>query len=365
MLRGSPSKALTALTDELQQQAGRPVSLKRALSSTPLRLDGPLATAEASIDASAQMPWEALAEAARAAADARRTARATRMAIVTPRAGEPVAFGKSRDGRYGPAPCPDLDALGRLVVTERAADVEIDLTAVNGFSSSKADLRSLESLEEMVTVQGPLANPASWDSSMPAAERIEALLRHDQIRLRHPFNADSRSTSWDTFRLNAWDPNSRLQLMNDGGSHHMAHAAVIARNAYPDGDSGVKLTVDVEYRTLSTDAVMAFNRDYEGFLVPAGDAKTLMAIYDALEAVKADHVRMPFMPYFFGDERHGGGRGPIDLVLLPRSSPRAMACAAEFRQHGLRSLNTELSEALRRCATFASSVVTEATRTHP
>lgn len=103
---------------------------------------------------------------------------------------------------------------GHLALSATFADFLCDITDIEGISASKSMARMFESVDAFGR------DYCEFRRTPVSAEGMNEMLRHREIRIL-------RSPSSDTFGLDMWD--DRLFLNNDGGSHHFAGAAYIAR----------------------------------------------------------------------------------------------------------------------------------------
>ena len=190
-----------------------------------------------------------------------------------------------------------------------------DVTDIDGFAASKADLWAFSSTDAMAEAR------CQWLISEITPERLAKSLAHNEIRIIH-----SPGTS-DHFTRYLWD--RRLWLMNDGGSHHTAAAKYLsARLGQRVRLEGTRYTY-----SLNALAVASLRRDFEMFVISDEDAGSAQAFFEAMRAFRATWLWHPLpRPY-------EGARA----VLLPRSEARSMRVAAELRGAGFADLGAHLA----------------------
>lgn len=193
-----------------------------------------------------------------------------------------------------------------------------DIAEIDGFSASKSVLADFTTTDALVETNSP-----------HLIDRIDSAklaqnLAHPEIRILN------RPRTSDHFYRFAWD--GRLFLANGGGSHHLAAAKYIAARM------GRQVPLRGRLRTfaLNPEPVHALCADFEMVVLP-DSAKLWCATFDALRDLRATW-------YQHGLPRNAG-RGTV--LLLPKSEPRAVAAAQEFRRAGLTSFNAFLHGLLR------------------
>lgn len=197
-------------------------------------------------------------------------------------------------------------------------DWSCDIAELDGFSASKSVLADFNTTDDLVEANSP-----------HLVDRIDSAklaqnLAHPEIRI-----LNRRRTS-DHFYRFAWD--GRLFLANGGGSHHLAAAKYIAARM----GRQVELRGRLRTYALNPEPVHALCEDFEMVVLP-DSAKLWCATFDALQDLRATW-------YQHGLPRHAG-RGTV--LLLPKSEPRSVTAAREFRRAGLTSFNAFLDGLLK------------------
>lgn len=208
---------------------------------------------------------------------------------------------------------PEFDQFAQRQVEDRW---ECDITAVDGFSASKSDLKQFTSTDQMVETN----SRKMIDSITP--EKLAKNLAHDEIRIIHS------DRDIDYFARFAWD--GRLFLMNSGGSHHFAAAKYIAARL----EQPVPLTGALHTYSLNEVAVASLRRDFELFVI-SDDPMLHNEFFDAMKHFEATWLwtRMP-EPY----TKH------CRAILLPRTEGRSMRAARALREAGAVDLGKYLAE---------------------
>ncbi len=198
---------------------------------------------------------------------------------------------------------------------EIVRDWNCDVTDIDGFAASKADLWAFPSTDAMAE------DRCQWLISEITPERLAKSLAHTEIRIIH-----TPGTS-DHFTRYLWD--GRLWLMNDGGSHHTAAAKYLsARLGQPVPLVGKRYTY-----TLNELAIASLRRDFEMFALGDEDAESSNAFFGAMERFRATWLWHPLpRPY-------EGARA----VLLPKNEARSMRVASELRGAGFADLGAHLA----------------------
>lgn len=202
-----------------------------------------------------------------------------------------------------------------------------DVTDIDGFSASKADLWAFPSTDAMAEAL------CQWLISEITPERLAKSLAHSEIRI-----INSPGTS-DHFTRYLWD--GRLWLMNDGGSHHTAAAKYLsARLGQRVPLEGTRYTY-----SLNALAIASLRRDFEMFVIGNDDAESAEAFFEAMRAFRATWLWHPLpRPY-------EGARA----VLLPRSEARSMRVAVELRGAGFADLGAHLAALCVRQLTYLTN----------
>jgi hypothetical protein len=190
-----------------------------------------------------------------------------------------------------------------------------DVTDIDGFAASKAELRCFSSIDAMAEAR------CQWLISEVASERLAKSLAHKEIRIIH-----DQATS-DHFARYLWD--GRLWLVNAGGSHHTAAAKYLsARLGQP-----VPLVGKCHTYSLNARAIADLRRDFEMFAISEEDMEGFGAFSEAMCALRATWLHHPLpRPYEVAM-----------AVLLPRSEARSMRAAAELRAAGIADLGAHLA----------------------
>ena len=272
-----------SLYQGVKKDLGFPVSLEHLLHAQP-EIGLTLAAPTRSIAFSSVVRWQEFG---------RRAPAESPMLVHGALQGRRVkANGAYRDFRAHRA---ELDV---LVLREEVPRWQCDISAIDGFSRSRSRLRSFGSTDEFVDACAP-----------ELVERIDEArlfvnLAHGDVRILH----DADST--DYFCYHAWD--SRLFLMNAGGSHRIAAAKYLARRLEMPVPLHGKL---VTFR-LNPQAIDSLRRDYEAFAI-SGEPRCWREFRSAMEATRATWLWLA-LPHPYKTGR---------AVFLPRSEARAMRVA--------------------------------------
>lgn len=205
-------------------------------------------------------------------------------------------------GAYGDFACHRAE-LDVLVLREEVARWNCDISAIDGFSRSRSRLRSFANTDDFAETCAPELI-AKIDEA-----RLFANLAHGDVRILH----DAETT--DYFCYHAWD--SRLFLMNAGGSHRVAAAKYLARRL----DMPVPLHGKLVTFMLNSAAIESLRKDFEAFAI-SGDAQRWRDFKAAMESTRASWLWLA-LPHPFKDGR---------AVFLPRSDARAMRVAAALHE---------------------------------
>ncbi len=190
-----------------------------------------------------------------------------------------------------------------------------DVTDIDGFAASKADLWAFATTDAMAEAR------CQWLISEVNQEQLVKSLAHKEIRIIHI------PGTTDHFTRYQWD--GRLWLMNDGGSHHTAAAKYLAARL------GQRVPVSGRRYTYSLNAlaIASLRRDYEMFAINYEDDEAAEAFFGAMRAFRATWLWHPLpRPY----ER-------ARAVLLPKDEARSMRVAVELRRAGVADLGEHLS----------------------
>ena len=286
------------LFDALREDLGWPVKVRQLLATKEgVRVS--LSEPAPCIRASSVTPWHRLAE---------------RGALHWPPQRHGTLMGwKHSGGHYFSYEIhrPEYEQIGVKTVVK---DWRCDVSDVHGFSSSKSDLSTFASTDAMVE-----QNSRAMISEI-SPEKLDENLAHREIRILH-------SDGSDHFEYYQWD--KRVWLMNDGGSHHLAAAKYIAARL----NRRVPLQGALHSYSIDAQAIASLRRDFEMFVVP-DDAEFANAFLDAMRGFKATWLWHE-MPRHFEATR---------AILLPRTEPRSMRVAEEFRRAGVVDLGEFLED---------------------
>ena len=299
--RKEPMKTLfKTIIDNIREDLGQPVRLKKLLDQHPeirVALDTPQ---HLCIHANSIVQWQELG---------------TTPASLWPRRERGRLMGwKFNGGHYESFELrrPEYEQIGQCEIT---TDWTCDITDVDGFSSSKSELRDFESTDKMVeTNSRNMINEITH-------EMLAKNLAHNEIRI-----INSPNTS-DHFARHLWD--GRLFLMNSGGSHHFAAAKYIATRL----PQSVTLRGKLYTYSLNAFAIASLRRDFEIFVI-SDETDVSLGFYEAMQAFRATwlwhHLPRPYEN--------------TKAVLLPKSEGRSMRVAALLREAGVTNLGAFLAD---------------------
>lgn len=190
-----------------------------------------------------------------------------------------------------------------------------DVTDIDGFSASRADLQAFASTDAMAEAR------CQWLISEVNQEQLAKNLAHSEIRIIHT------PGTTDHFARYLWD--GRLWLMNDGGSHHTAAAKYLAARL------GQRVPLRGKRYTYSLNAlaIASLRRDFEMFAINYEAAEAVKAFFEAMRAFRATWLWHPL------PRPHDGARA----ILLPRNEARSMRVAVELRNAGIADLGAHLA----------------------
>ena len=293
------SGLLKSFVAGIREDFGRPISLLRALAAHPqMRIE--LEPTERSIDANSVPRWHDLG--LYPSLDGLRRQRGVLSGWHAVR-GQWESFHLHRSEYDQIAHC-EVE-LGWLC----------DVTDIDGFAASKADLCAFANTDAMAEAR------CQWLIAEVTPERLAKSLAHNEIRIIH--SAGTR----DHFTRYLWD--GRLWLMNEGGSHHTAAAKYLAaRLGQRVPLQGTRYTY-----SLNTTAVAALRRDFEMFAMNDEDADGADAFFEAMRAFQATWLWHP-LPHPYEGAR---------AVLLPREQARSMRVAVELHSAGFADLGAHLA----------------------
>ncbi|WP_315534129.1 DUF6685 family protein [Delftia acidovorans] len=207
---------------------------------------------------------------------------------------------------------PEYDQIAHCEIEH---DWGCDLSDIDGFSASKADLQTYLNTDAMAEAR------CQWLISEITEERLGTSLAHQEIRIIHA------PGTLDHFARYLWD--GRLWLMNHGGSHHVAAAKYLSARL------GKRVPLVGTRRTYSLNpaAISSLLSTFEMFAISNKDSTGYNAFFKAMEAFRATWLSHP-LPAPYDSAR---------AILLPRSELRSMRVAAELRNAGIANLGTYLS----------------------
>lgn len=213
---------------------------------------------------------------------------------------------------------------GPLVLTGTINDFTCDITDVEGITSSKSSEQHFETVDEFGRSYCDFLGTALTPGG------LASMLSHNEIRISH-------RTSTDHFRLAIWD--GRLILANDGGSHHFAGAAHIARAI----GQAVPLTAQLNVSWLHEPAWKWLLARYRFVHSPA--PRRLWSLMGAATLVgECFSIKLP--------SRLGDG----ELVLIPRAAPAHSALCDVLARHGAWDVSNELQVLLEAQASVKQSL---------
>lgn len=201
-----------------------------------------------------------------------------------------------------------------LVRKEVADDWTCDITAIDGFSASRANLFAFRDTDQMAekACRG-LIDEVSH-------QRLAENLAHKGIQIRH------KPGTSDHFTRYSWD--GRLFVMNTDGSHHMAAAKYLAERL----GVAVPMRATLVQYWLDETAIDSLCRDFEMFVI-SDDPAVACGFHDAMSSFRATWL-WHSMPKPYENTR---------AILLPRSERRSMRVAEELRQAGVIDFGAYLS----------------------
>lgn len=286
----------THLFDSLREDFGYPARLMQLLQEKPsIRVD--LNAPAPCIDAASVVSWHKLGLSPDSHLEC----------------GEMMGW-RTVGGHYGSFTLtrPEYAQIGRCAIT---ANWTCDIGELQGFSNSKSRLNEFASTDAMVQVKSrDLIDTIS-------AEKLAENLAHKQIGIIH------NPTTSDFFARFLWD--TRVFLMNNGGSHHLAAAKYIATRL----PQKVPLCANLHAYSLDANAIASLCRDFEIFVV-SDEPSICNAFGDAMRTFKATWL-WHLLPAHYGDAR---------AVLLPRNEARSMRAGAALRQYGVVDLGAYLTD---------------------
>jgi hypothetical protein len=218
------------------------------------------------------------------------------------------------DGRYVDCSVHRAE-LDVLVLRDEVARWQCDIGAIDGFSRSRSRLRSFGSTDEFAESCAPELIERVDEA------RLFANLAHGDVRILH----DAETT--DYFCYHAWD--SRLFLMNAGGSHRVAAAKYLARRLGMPVPLHGKL---VTFR-LNPSAIDSLGKDFAAFAI-SGEPQRWREFEAAVESTRASWFWLA-LPHPYKSGR---------AVFLPRSDARAMRVAQVLHDAEVADLIRHLAE---------------------
>jgi len=275
------------IIDELQVTLGYPARLKRLLDQHP-KISSPIGEVRTSIAHSSVVRWD------RFGSD-----------TISSYARKPVGqlLGWRPVGSYYESFYVERSELAQISVRTVIEDWSCDISQVHGFSSSKSELTSFLTTDQMVeTNSQEMINEITQ-------EKLRKNLAHSEIRIIH-----DRGRTSDHFQLYDWD--KRVFLMNTGGSHHFAAAKYIASRLGEQVSLHGKLYRD----RLNTDAIYSLRKDFE--IIALNDESHLINDFsDAMKQSKTTWL-WTHMPAPFAKD--------VRAIFLPRKNQRSMRVAREL-----------------------------------
>lgn len=183
-----------------------------------------------------------------------------------------------------------------------------DIQDVTGLCASKSALTDFNCLDDMVESN----SPEMIDSI--SQEKLNKNLSHFEVRIM-------QENGGDFFARYAWD--TRLFLMNSGGSHHFSAARYIASRI----NTPVPLKGKLRYYSINHDAVLGLQREFYIFVL--NDAANIsMSFHHAMKRFRAAYIKKP-LP------------SPLDdaiAIMLPRNDQRSVKVAHVMRDAGCMDL---------------------------
>ncbi|NRR32206.1 hypothetical protein HSX11_18685 [Oxalobacteraceae bacterium] len=206
---------------------------------------------------------------------------------------------------------PEFAQFGRRVVVKNWS---CDIKQVYGFSASGSDLKKFRSMDEM-------AERKSQELiSEVSPQALARNLSYHEVRILRPDTDDS-------FQHHQWD--SRLFLMNSGGSHHFAAAKYIAARL----DEPVPLTGPLHAYSLNPTAIASLRRDFDIFVI-SDEPAISGAFHDAMASFRATWL-WTYMPRPYDNSK---------AILLPKNERRSQRVASVLRNAGIVDLGAYLEE---------------------
>ncbi|MCX3034211.1 hypothetical protein OFK41_08320 [Acinetobacter baumannii] len=141
----------------------------------------------------------------------------------------------------------------------------IDISEINGFSSSKSPLNDFINMSHFVEKRCLKYFEVTHDE-------LRRNLAWDEIRII------SRENPSDYFRMCGWT--DKLFLINDGGSHHLASAQYIAARL----SEQVQLTARLDLIAFDHEGLNTFLKTYSSVLIPRSDFSFLYEKFDLSES---------------------------------------------------------------------------------
>ncbi len=180
-----------------------------------------------------------------------------------------------------------------------------DIQCVSGLAASKSSLTRFTTLDELVeTNSREMISPVT-------EEQLRVNLAHDEIRI-----VNHAKTS-DHFARYLWD--SRLFLINGGGSHHFSAARYIAARL----GISVPLRGRLLIHSINPLSLEILLRKFDCFLI-RDDLKASYQFNNAMMRFRATYLSHPMpAPY--------GGKG---CIFLPKSEPRSAKVSSILRSAG-------------------------------
>lgn len=204
---------------------------------------------------------------------------------------------------------------------ERIETWQCDIQDVAGLSASKSPLQDFDSLDRMVEARSrEMIEPVT-------REKLSENLAWGEIRILN------RKNSSDYFARYSWD--SRVFLMNDGGSHHFSAARYISSRL----NVPVPLSGQLRIYSINENAVISLKRDFEMFVVGWTDAIN-MAFLEAMKSFCAAYLWQYLPPPYQAKEQR--------VILLPKSDARSMKVASVLHQAGFFDLSKHLDKLIDR-----------------
>jgi hypothetical protein len=203
---------------------------------------------------------------------------------------------------------PDLE---QIVETLTIDNWECEIQQVVGLAAT----RHLENLDICMTLDEFAVEKAAYWAEEVTEDRLQRLQEYYEVRIFH---------GGDSFGLHEWD--SRLFLINAGGSHRFAAARYIARQIGKQVALQGKLRISLFNRS----AIDTLTTTYELFVVK--NETTLNDISTILQSAK--------IPHYFCDLPT-----PIEeskIIFLPRANRRSMMTASILRNANLFDLGQYL-----------------------